>query len=344
MSNSTITLQNVANFCSTHADLLPLTGVGGYTNEPFLSIANDALSDLISDPNDWVFNRIEMPVLFTCPNKQDYIFGGACAFTLGSTSQGWAIDLASNNGITVAGGVVTVNTLEAHRFAVGDTVYLTGVTATTGTASKYNSTFTDDGKSSTWAGGYAITAITSKTFQFNAITGQNNADVLGAPGISDFGYVTSASMVELNNNSSPQNVYPLIAKRELAVSSRVSIPHKVAVLADRGDGTLKIRFLWIPGSTTYGANLVYQAKAPLKLALTDTWAPFPDNFAVVYRQAALYRCYRYLNSPTADNEYQKLQAEIAKVQAADDATQTDVNVQPQDPLMDASYDGMYGWW
>src|ERR1700740_378576 len=106
MSNSTITLQNRLNFASTHGDLLPLAGVGGYTDEPALTLCNDALSDLISDPNDWVFNRVEMAPVYTCANKQDYLFAGATAFSLGGTSQGWAIDLASNSAITVSAGVV----------------------------------------------------------------------------------------------------------------------------------------------------------------------------------------------------------------------------------------------
>jgi hypothetical protein len=349
---STITLQTVVNFVSTHADLLPLAGVGGYTNEPALSLCNDALSDLISDPNDWVFNRVEMAPFFTCPNKQDYLFAGACAFSLSAApvnnssfpSMGWAIDLASNNAITVSAGVVTVNTIEAHRFAVGQTIFLTGVTMFTGTTANYNSTFTDNGSVSQWNTGWVITGVTTKSFTFAATAGQNNSDVGGAPGITNFGYATSASMQELNNNSSPANVYPLSAKRELPVSSRVAIPEKVAVLADLGTGVLKIRLLWVPSTTVYAISVVYQAQAPLKTALSQTWAPFPDNYGAVIRQALLYRAYRYLDSPTADNEYKKLQAEILKIQAADDATQTDVGLQPAEPLMDGSYDGSYGWW
>lgn len=347
MSNSTLTLQSTINFASTHGDLLPLTGVGGYTNEPALSLCNDALSDLITDPNDWVFNRKEMPVFFTAINKQDYLFAGADAFTLGvgsTVSQGWAIDLSSASAITVTAGVVTVNTLEAHRFAIGDTVYMTGVVMTTGTAANYNSTFTDNGSMSQWTGGWVITAVATKSFSFAAITGQNNNDVGGAPGITDFGYATSASMVELNNNSSPANVYPLVTKRELVVSSRVSVPEKVAIMADLGTGVLKIRLLWLPSSTTFGINIVYQAKAPLKTSLSQTWAPFPDEQGAVIRQALLYRMYRYLNSPIADAEYQKLQVAIRKAQAGDDAAPTDVNVQPTEPLMDNSVDGMFGWW
>jgi hypothetical protein len=339
MSNSTITLQKTVNFASTHADLIPLAGVGGFTNEPALTLCNDALSDIFSDPNDYKFNRVEMPMLVTCPNKLDQQFGGACAFSLGSTSQGWGIALASANGITVSGGVVTVNFLEAHRFAVGDTIYLTGVVATVGTTAKYNSTFTDNGSSSSWSNGWVITGITSTAVTFAATSGQNNSDVAGAPGITNFGYATSASLQEMNNTSSPPNIQPCTTYRELPVISRVANPTKVSVIADNGNGTLKIRYNLVPGSTTWGVNIVYQATPPLKVALTDTWAPIPDQYQALFNQALLYRMYRYLNSPIAEIEFKKLQAEIMKTQAGDDAEQTDVRVEPEESLMAGST-----WW
>ena len=344
MSNNTLTLQSVVNFCSTHADLLPLAGVGGYTNEPALSLCNDALSDLISDPNDWKFNRVEMPFFVTTPNVQDYQFGGACVFALNATgsgtsgwlSQGWGIALATNNGIVNNSGTVTVNTLQTHRIPVGAAIYMAG-----NTNAAYNSTFTDNGTTSQWSGSWTVTAVGPNSLTFVATAGQSNGDVTGAPGIYNFGYATSATLQEVNNNSSPPNQEPCTAYRELPVVSRVANPDKVAVMADNGDGTLKIRMHMVPGTTTWAVNLVYQAKAPLKVSLTDTWAPFPDNFSAVVRQALLYRMYRYLNSPMADNEYKKLQVEIQKVQGTDDAEATDVHLQPEESLMSNDY---WGWW
>lgn len=342
----TITLQNVVNLASTHGDLLPLTGVGGFTNEPALSLCNDALSDLLADPNDWKFNRIEMPMMVTCPNRIDQLFAGACAFSLGSTSQGWGIDLASASAITVTAGVVTVTFLENHRFAVGDTIFLNNVAAKSGNLAdptKYNATFTDNGTLSQWTGGFVLTAVGAKTASFAAVAGQNNGDILGAPGITNFGYGTSVSLQEMNNTSSPVNVQPATIYRQLPVVSRIANPDKVAVLQDLGTGVLKLRYNFIPGSTTWGVNIVYQAQAPLKVALTDNWSPFPDNFAAVYRQALLYRMYRYLNDPKADNEFKKLQQEISKAQAGDDAEPTQVALEP-DSLLDPSYWSYGGWW
>lgn len=336
------TLQSVANFCSTHADLLPLSGIGGFTNEPFLSIANDAISDLLIDPNDWKFNRQEMPMMVTCPQKQDYLFAGACAFSLASTAQGWAIDLSTSSAITVAGGVVTVITLEPHRFAVGDTIYLNNVIMSTGTASAYNAVFTDTGAMTSWSPGYVITTIATNSFTFAAVAGQNNSDVGGAPGITNFGWVSSASMVQMINTSSPQYSQGLTAYRELPVSSYVSNPEKVSVITDFNNGILKIRFYRAPGSTTWGVNLVYQAAAPVKTSLGDNWAPFPDQYSALYRQAVVYRMYRWLNSPRAEVEYQKLKEETFKAQGGDSAEETNVSLQPECPLMDSG-DGWFGW-
>ena len=328
MANYTNTLQSVLNFASTHADLLALTGVGGYTNEPGLSICNDAISDLLADPNDWKFNRVEMPMLVTCPNKIDQLFAGACVFTLNSSnvvSQGWGIQLASSNGIVNTSGTVVVTTLENHRIPVGATIYMIG-----NGNSAYNSTFTDNGTTSGWSGGWTSTAVGTNTITFTATSGQSSGDVTGAPGITNFGYATSACFQEMNNTSSPPNIIPCTTYRELPFVSRTANPESVSVLSDLGTGVLKIRYNPVPtGGSSWGVKIVYQAQAPLKVALTDNWAPFPDRASGLYRQAVLYRMYRYLNSPNADNEYRKLQADIAKYHGGDDAETTDVNLQPE---------------
>lgn len=352
---STITLQTVVNLASTHAELLPLAGVGGYANEPALSICNDALSEIINTDHDWKWNRVEMASelalqqetalpMFTMVNIQDYYFAGASAFCLSTTtggtqyaSSGVSIDLASNSAITVNSGVVTVNTLQTHQFVVGATVYLIGVNAQGGNAAdatKYNADYTDDGKSNSWAGGLVITAITATSFSFNAVTGQNNGDILGAPGITDFGWLSGASLQELNNNSSPPNVKHIKARRELPRWQKVDDPTEIAVMKDLGTGVLLVRLYFTPGSVIWLVNLIYQKQAPVLAALSSTWAPIPDNNGSMIRQAVLYRMYRYISSPKSEVEYTKLQAEIARNKGSDEAEESDVYLEPEDSLID----------
>lgn len=362
---STLTLTAVANFCSVHADLLPLTGVGGYTSEPFLSIASDAMSEIINNEQDWKWNSVEMfdcistfMPLVTSLNKQDYLFAGACAFVLNFsatgavlspqvTSSGAAIDLTSNSAITVTAGVVTVKTLEPHRFVVGNIVNLLGVSFTTGTAANYNAVYTDTGSNATWPTGYTITAVSSKSFSFAAGTGQNNGDVGGAAGITDFGWLSGVTMMELNNNSSPPNWRQMKAVRNLPKWSRVSDPEQVSVVQDYGTGVLRIRFNQIPGGVIWAVNFIYQKSAPLFTTLTyTTWAPIPDSYGDLIRQAVMYRMYRYLNpnSQAAVDEQKKFQQVLSKSLGHDCAEESNVYLQPTDGIVDdywPSYGGTY---
>lgn len=348
VNHFTNTLQSVLNFCSTQADLIPLTGVGGFNEEPGLSMCNDALAGLLTATYNLKINRKDYPnYLVTAPFKQDYIWGGASAFTILATQQGWAISLASNSGITVTGGVVTVNTLELHGFAVGDTVYLNGVavkSGSTGDPTKYNSVITTNTTGTTWSNGYLITAVTPNSFSFAAVAGQNNGDVLGAPGIADFGWMQESVMYKMSDTGAPQFSKYLYAKRQLPIARVVADPESISVLADNMDGTLTVRFYYCPGTISYGAKLTYQMAAPVKIDVTQNWAPFPDHYAPLYRQAVVYLMYRYLNSPRADSEFKKLQLEIAKVAGFDDNEQTDVHMQPTVPLLDDGVIGTNFWW
>lgn len=229
---------------------------------------------------------------------------------------------------------MTVKTLEPHRFAVGNTVYLFGLTFTTGTASKYNSVFTDNGNQTSWTGGYVITSVPSTTsFTFAAATGQNNSDVGGAPGITDFGWLTAANMMELNNQSSPMNVRHLKALRNLPTWSKLNDPEQVAVMKDFGTGVLLIRFVYTPAAVTWLVNLIYQKQSSVYTSLNQTWG-IPDNLVALINQAVMYRAMRYIRSPRTDNEYKVFQALLQKQKGSDQAEESNVYLEPTESLID----------
>jgi len=321
---STITINKITDFCSTQAELMPLSGVGGYLNEPALSLANDTLQQLLAYGIPWKFNRVEMPLLVLRSFHQDQQFAGACAFT---QSGGVGIALASASGITESGFTVTVNTLDTHDFAVGQTVYMTG-----NTVAAYNSTFTQNGTLSQWSGGWTILSTpTTKSFTFTHAS--SGLATSGAPGITDFGWLESATMTDQFDGSALPNIWPVRAVRTLQPSSVSGTPRTISVVSVPSTGVLKIRVSPVPGGTAWGAALVYQAKAPLKTALTDTWAPFPDELSFVYRQAFLARCYRFLDSRRADGEFQKAQAAILLALGHDDSEASEESVSPETSLM-----------
>jgi hypothetical protein len=321
---STVTIQSVLNFCRTHGDLVPLADVGGFTNEPGLSLANDSLQFLCAQPNAWKFNRVASNILVTQSARQEYQFAGASAFT---SQYGASIGLASNTAISESGNTVTVTTLQPHNFSVGNTVYMTG-----NTVAAYNSTYSEGPTSSGWSGGWVITAVPSTTsFQFtHASSGLGTS---GAAGITDFAWLESAEMYDTRATEPNPRHWELEAVRTMKRVSGVGRPSKIAVISESG-GILTVRIEPVGNEVVWGITLNYQAKPPLKTALSDTWAPFPDEFAFVYRQAFLARAYRYLDHRRADAEEARALATIGKAMARDDNETENQYVVPAFSLMD----------
>lgn len=323
----TVSLQSVVNLCQTHVDLMPLASVGGFSQEPALSLANDTLQELCSKPYDWKFNSAETGLLATHPYRQDYLFAGASAFVIGQSSAG--IGLADGAAITMNGNEVTVKCLQPHGFTVGQTVYMSG-----NTLDVYNSTRVDSAAGG-WTGGWVITdASDPKVFKFNHTL--SNQSPSGAPGITDFGWLESAVMYDTASTEAAPYQWEVEAIRTQKKTNAVGRPRKVSVQSVTA-GIALVRFSHIGTGTIYAVTLRYQKKPPLKTDLTQTWAPFPDELGFVYRQMFLARCYRYLDKPRADNEEMKAQTAILKALGRDDVEESDQYVAPERSLMDGDY-------
>jgi hypothetical protein len=68
---TTLTLQNAINFAQAFCQLRPLTGVGGVTNEPALTIANQVKQFILGAPFAWRWNRASVSFP-TVAGTQDY--------------------------------------------------------------------------------------------------------------------------------------------------------------------------------------------------------------------------------------------------------------------------------
>jgi hypothetical protein len=323
--SSTITLQTVVNLASTQVELLPLSGVGGYTSEPALSLCNDVLQTTLAQPLDWKFNRAEMNMLVTSPNRQDYLFAGATIFNIGGNACGAGIDLTTNNALTISGSTVIIKTLEQYAGAVGDVCYVLG------TGSNYDSTFSKNGVATGFSGNtYTITTINGLTLTAT-LTGSASG-TSGSAGITDFGWGCGATMVGLLSGGAILPTRHAEVVRDLQPYGYANTPEKFCVYETSTAGVLKIRSYPVCGTGIWGVSLVYQKKAPLATVLSGTWAPIPDELSYVYRQGFLAKCYRYINSPRADVEEQKFQAAIMRALGADEREASDVRLYPGDGI------------
>lgn len=340
---STVTLQQVVNLASTHIELLPIAGVGGYANEPALSLCNDVMETILAStyemPNgevlslDWKWNRAEMNMFVTSPNRQDYLFAGSTFFTLGGDSCGAGIDLASNNALTIAGSVVTIKLLEPYCGAVNDVCYILG------TGSNYDSVFTANGANNAGFSGntYAVTAISTDGKTVTATLTGMASGTSGSAGINDFGWLAGATIIGIGNGGPILPTRHVEAVRDIQPYGYANIPEKVCVLQDLGTGVLKIRFYPVVGTTTWGVNLVYQKKATLLMSFSSTWSPIPDEVSYLVRQGFLAKAYRYVDSKRSEIEENKFNLALRRALGADERETPDVSLYPAEGLQTMDY-------
>lgn len=334
MALSTVTITSVVQFASQHTELMPLSGIGGVANEPALSLANDTMNELLGQPFPWKFNRAEMPVLVTAPNKQDYRFAGAMAFS--TTSGGVGIELTTSTGITQSGTTVTVKVLESclNILTAGDTVYLNGVTQT-GIKAVYTPGQGNSGASG-WSNGFTIATVAADGLSFT-FTYAPAISTDGAPGITNLGWLESATMTYTASTQAVPFVWYIRAVRTLRPNSFTGIPNAVSLIEDLGTGVLRIRLAAVPGTQPFTISAIYQKKPPIKTALSDTWAPVPDNLIHVVRQMFLALAYRLSESPKEPQEFQKAIGMVVALCDTDDREASDEFITPEQSLVDGIF-------
>lgn len=316
--NQSTTVQSVMDDCSLHTSLQSYFAVGGITNQPGLKIANRVMQTLFTDNTSWKFNRTELcgpergngNFFVTQYGVQDYKFAGACAFVLNVSIQcgGVGIDLASNNGVSVSGGTVTVTTLDPHPFIPGLTVFMSG-----NVDANYNSTFSFSPTLHTcaWSNGWTILATpTAKSFTFAATAGQvsntgapgfgtvdSNGNLTGLPAI---GWLESSWLQDPNSTQFPQRVQAIQAVREVPPTySGSGNDMVIAMMVDYNNGIVKFRLSEIPGSQPIQVCPCYQGRAP-KLTSPQSVFPWPDDMSYVLDELALANAYRFAKGITSD--------------------------------------------
>jgi hypothetical protein len=69
---TTKTLQETVDWARTFTKLVPIVGIGGFSNEPALTICNSVIQEILSPPHKWKFNRAELTSFITIDGTQDY--------------------------------------------------------------------------------------------------------------------------------------------------------------------------------------------------------------------------------------------------------------------------------
>lgn len=90
-SNSSITLQNIVDYARTMPELNPVLAVGGFSQQPALTIATDTMIAMLSSAMNFKFNRQIVPPFYTNSWQQDYAVPGV--INLGWIEHSYMVDI-----------------------------------------------------------------------------------------------------------------------------------------------------------------------------------------------------------------------------------------------------------
>jgi hypothetical protein len=336
---STISLRNILDFTRTRTRMIQLTNVGGIPNQPGLDLCNDVLQTLLSAPNNWKFNKAEIPPFTTIPNQQDYWVSGctanvyaergpaglvvaeppfsrnqpvpfhkAAVYLNSALDENPGLRQLTNSNIVVAdyskfapSGIQGRGTSQMPpRFRRGDVAVIQGA------------------GNNAYNGAHKITHVPDlNRFMFEVEEAGLPPD--GGQGINSLAWMERATLEDFLNTAFVKPKRDILAVSGLPQESIIQPPFKVCLQIENvqqcGQQALTellIRFWPVPSSQIWRAFVFYQLKAPVKTSLDENWNPWPDDLAYVLRSGVYAKALDHGEDPRANIADAKWQQDIAR--------------------------------
>jgi hypothetical protein len=307
MSNSSYSVQDVVDDARSNADLAPALPVGGYSDAPALSIANDTMQDMIQggqdgQPFNFKWNRLLETPFFTNSWQQDYFIPNL--YNLGWVESCTAVCFSSTGYPKPTFPVEVKRDLQIKFSQSTNTAKMcwmqndTMLTGTWGQATALSTTgLTNPGPSVVYTNPSNLPSmpINPTTSVKDAFGNLWTLTTYGTCGL------TNPFITNLNP------IYPSM-KSTTTVATTVNDGTCVwTAVNPKGQG---FRLSPIPGQTgpVYQINPVGQSMVPMLKTLQDSLDPIPDNFYKFFKQGFFTGCIRRSPDPKVrarfDSEYQ----------------------------------------
>jgi hypothetical protein len=241
---TTLTVQNTINYAQAYNQWRSLNI--GTANEPAITIANLLLQTIISPPFSWNWNRSSVSFLTTI-GQQDYV---TLAATFGFIEKASWVPACSITTALATGttAVYTSATPLGPAFVIGALVTIVGCTS-----NFFNLVQVP------------ILSVTSNTFTVALVHAA-------------FGPETETTAVATNGSKTEISQVLNV----LGDGNELGAPSNIAPQIDDNAGNITFRLLPLP-SQVYQITVIFQKRIPsLITTLSNTWAPIPDHYSVLY--------------------------------------------------------------
>lgn len=214
----------------------------------------------------------------------------------------------SISNISATGGVTTVNVPNA--MSPGDIMNFTGISTNAALNGKIVTLL------STTPTAVTFTTPTGVTIVNGSDNGTIYAAPSGSPGIWNFGWMESAAVIDINNNSFPLPVVPIDAvHRNAPEYTSTGDQLSISCEKDFGNGVLKFRLSEPVSTYPYAFAPTYQARAP-KFINGGSVFQWPDDLSWVLFEMLLWQGNRFAYGITAQETQAQMQVAAGALQSA----------------------------
>lgn len=349
-TNNSIPLQKIANFMRTYPELTPILGVGGYSQEPILTLANDVIQKIFAQGMNWKFNRAYVPPFLTVALQQDYL---TQVTNLGWMESCYRVDINNNvnNGNRAAKPVYPV---EVGR----DLIPVAGAGTPVGISWLPNSL----ARLGTWQPltaygcGYGQAQTPNTPIQqFMDVNGNLlyiDSTVLGiddtSPGYNGTPITLPANSPYGTSGSTQPELDPLSPAGTTVQDGSV-----IWTVADPNGFAMRLSPLPAQSAICWLIHPVIQNVPPVFNTLQDVIAPLPNDMSYLFRDGLRALLYDHAGSPKALASYQKWEETLMTALRASDREADEAIFYPSNGLMSGPGGGYinlgpanpygYGW-
>lgn len=323
---STIALQDVVNYLRSYAELEPVMSAAGFTQEPFLTIANDIMQRFLAQGMNWKFNRANIAPFLTVPLQQDYV---TSVLNLGWLEQGWRIDINNSTVPKPVNGMESVRDLAQASYQ-GNPFNLSWVPNSLAIMGAWQA-------NTVYPSGYGSPSTLSPIQQFrdanNNILYINSAGLklsINSPGIGQTGFVAPGS--PYGTSGAVQPVLPVSS----AAGTPVVDGTVTWTVADPNGVAIRIVPLPAQSGLAWLIAPVYQVKPPKILSLQTFIDPIPDDYAFLFRQGCLAKAYQHAGTRNANAAYSEWEETIMIALRAADREREEASFYPSQGLTGGS--------
>lgn len=339
MGNSTTKLQSVVDFARTYPELNPVLAMGGFSQEPALTIANDVMIAMLSKPYSPKWNEFKYPFFYTNSFQQDYAFN---VNNLAWLQEGVMVDINSTS------QPKNKYTLETNRYLPETSVQYgypgqvcwapndQMIYATWGGGNLNEGSLSNPGPGSTY--GPLISNIVNGVLSQPA----NPIDQIVDPNGNFWrlsNYISAPSPIVLG---STQPTWPTVIQYPTATQPNITATTQAdgtgiwTAINPKGQG-LRVNPIPSQQGRVFQGRIVAQLRAPMFTSLSQTLEPIPDDFAGYFRRGFIAYSYMHHKDPKVRAKFldqQKLWIESLQVMiVSTDRERDNAGIFPSDPIM-----------